>query len=603
MDITPTPIIYVEDIRLNDLSINGAVFSIAEDGTYVPEVGAFVYVYINDLLSNEAANGESLLTRGSRSGYVTTTDSDGKWICPVSSIRSGLRITATAHAVGKSMSLPSVPYRVGSLPVPTELHVVDRYGNRVAAKHGQYSVEGFFEGLQNRKYERPVGFVGDDTLAADKYLFPYTSNFDLCPYIDGIKQPCMPDNEIWSRNFIDQSVDINWEDCFTILVQGSPVEICLDGITNVIYSEVFTYYDLDVNGNVVSNSLQIHPPDEPAIITVYKNGRRLIEGVNRDYVLWTSPSSVSVLFNAGTDLENTDTYTVDYLAVPNTERPYYNSVVVSNSTLASFGVNKGTGLQVYRDGLRLKELIDFTVAEASGDKIVTLAEPLDTEDVLELDYFTSDISITPHRVDTTINFVPEVETDITGQIATRSTIKVYLTGLATLPQMVIIYKDGLRLSFGADFDYTKVSESNPAYVEYELSPEKAWEFEAILEPSGTTRYQVTNNIVVELFYSSVANSKVITALNALPQFILNKLHATVVDNYLVISSPYTLEFAEGDTSYYNTFGQNPSFIPGKDEDGNFKYFVDFRNNRWRYTFDKPLKRLQAITAATFIRNQ
>ena len=114
---------------------------------------------------------------------------------------------------------------------------------------------------------------------------------------------------------------------------------------------------------------------------------------------------------------------------------------------------------------------------------------------------------------------------------------------------------------------------------------------------------MTNNIVVELFYSSVANSKVITALNALPQFILNKLHATVVDNYLVISSPYTLEFAEGDTSYYNTFGQNPSFIPGKDEDGNFKYFVDFRNNRWRYTFDKPLKRLQAITAATFIRNQ
>lgn len=602
MDITPTPIIYVEDIRLNDLSINGAVFSISEDGTYVPEVGAFVYVYINDLLSNEAANHSSLLSRGSRSGYVTITDSDGKWVCPVSSIRSGLRITAVAHAVGKSMSLPSTPYRVGSLPVPTELHVVDRYGDRVAAKHGQRTVEGFFEGLQNRKYVRPPGFVGDDTLVPDKYLFPYTYNFDLCPYIDGIKQPRIPDNEIWSRNFIDQSVDINWEDCFTVLVQGSPVEICLDGITNAIYSEVFTYYDLEVNGNVVSNSLTIHPPDEPAIITVYKNGRRLIEGINRDYIFWVSPSSISVIFNAGTELEITDTYTVDYLAIPDMERPYYNSVVVSDSTLASFSVNKGTGLQVYRDGIRLKEIQDYTVDATSGDKIVTLVEPLTTEDVLELDYFTSDISITPHRVDTTTNFVPEVETDITGQVAVRSTIKVYLTGLDPLPQMVIIYKDGLRLSFGADFDYTKVSETNPAYVEYELSPEKSWDFEAILEPSGNTRYQVTNNIVVELFYSSVANSKVITALNNLPQFILNKLRATVVDNYLVISSPYTLEFAEGDTSYYGTFGQNPSIIPGKDEDGNFKYFVDFKNNRWRYTFAKPLKRLQAITAATFIRS-
>lgn len=601
MDITPTPIIYVEDIRLSDLSINGAVFSISEDGVYTPEVGAFVYVYVNDLLSNEAANNSSLLTRGSRSGYVTTTDSEGKWICPVSSIRSGLRLTAVAHAVGKSMSLPSTPYRVGSLPVPTELHVVDRYGDRVNAKHGQYSVEGFFEGLQNRKYERPVGFVGDDTLVPEKYLFPYTYNFNLCPYIDGVKQPCAPDNEIWSRNFLDQSVDINWEDCFTVLVQGSPVEICLDGITNAVYSEVFTYYDLDTSGGVVSNSLTIHPPDEPALIHVYKNGRRIIEGANRDYVLWVSPSSTSVIFNAGTELENTDTYTVDYLVIPTNERPSYNSVVVSDSTLSSFGVNKGTGLQVYRDGMRLKDMLDYTVVETSGDKIVTLSEPLSAEDVLELDYFTSDISITDHRIDTTLNFVPSVETDVTGQIAVRSSIRVYLTGLNPLPQMVIIYKDGLRLSFGSDFDYTKVSESNPAYVEYELSPNNPWEFESIIEPSGSVRYQVTNNIVVELFYSSVASSKVIAALNALPQFVLNKLHASVVDNYLVVSSPYTLEFAEGDTSYYNTFGQNPSLIPGKDDDGNFKFFIDFRNNRWRYTFSKPLKRLQSITAATFLR--
>lgn len=603
MDITPTPVIYTEDIRLNDLSINGVVSSVSEDGVYTPEVGAFVYVYLNDLLSNEASNNSSLLTRGSRSGYVTTTDSEGKWVCPVSSIRSGLRITAVAHSVGKSMSLPSTPYRVGSLPVPTELHVVDRYGDRVNAKHGQYTIEGFFEGLQNRKYERPTGFIGDDVTVPDNYIFPYTSNFDLCPYIDGIKQPCAPDNEIWSRNFLDQSVDINWEDCFTILVQGSPVTVCLDGITNSIYSEVFTYYDLDSNGLSVSNSLTIHPPVETSVIMVYKNGRRLIEGTTRDYVLWVTSPTAAVIFNAGTELETTDTYTVDYLVLPESERPYRNAVVVSDSTMSSFGVNKGTGLQVYRDGIRLKELLDYTVVNNSGDKTVTLSEPLELEDVLELDYFTSDMSITPNRIDTTTNFVPSVETDITGQVAVRSTIRIYLTGLNPLPKMAIIYKDGLRLSFGTNFDYTKAVEANTSYVEYELSPDNPWEFESIIEPSGNTRYQVTNNIVVELVYSSVASSKVISALNALPQFVLNKLSASVIDNYLVISSPYTLEFADGDTSYYNTFGQNPSFIPGKDEDGNFKYFVDFRNNRWRYTFNKPLKRLQSITAATFIRNR
>lgn len=602
MEITPTPIIYVEDIRLNDLSINGAVFSVASDGSYIPEVGAFVYIYVNDLLSNEVVNFSSLLNRGTRSGYVTTTNTDGTWICPISSIRAGMRLTATAQAVGKLMSLPSVPYRVGSLPVPTGIHTVDRYGDRVDTKHGEYVIEGFFEGLHNRKYVRDGSAPEDDSLVLDKYAFPYTSNFNLCPYIDGIKQKCAPDNEVWSRNFLDQSIDINWEDCFTILVQGIPVNICLDGITNRIYNEVFSYEDLDRSGTTVTSSLTIHPPTEPCMIFVYKNGRRMIEGIDKDYLLWISGSFYSVIFNAGTGLEAGDVYTVDYLVISSDERAYYNSVVVSNTVASTFSVNKGIGLQVFRDGLHLREFDDYTIQTNSGSKLVTLVEPLEMDDTLELDYFNPPGSSAPHRIETTRNFEANVEVNSDGTIALRSTIRVYLSGLTPLPQMVMIYKDGVRLSFGTRYDYTKVVESNTTYVEYELSPLNPWSFTQAVDADGFSVYTVTDNIVVELLYSGVAASKVIGALNSLPQFILYKLHASVVDNYLVVSSPYTLEFIDGDTSYYSVFGQNPSFVPGKDEDGNFKFFVDFRNNRWRYTFDKPLKRLQAVTAATFIRS-
>lgn len=602
MEITPTPIIYVEDIRLNDLSINGAVFSLAEDGSYIPEVGAFVYVYVNDLLSNEVTNFSSLLTGGTRSGYVTTTIADGTWVCPVSSIRAGMKITAIAHAVGKLISEPSTPYRVGSLPVPTQIHTVDRYGERVNAKHGGYVIEGFFEGLQNRKYVRDGSSPEDDSLVPEKYAFPYTSNFTLCPYIDGIKQKCAPDNEIWSKNFLDQSVDLNWEDCFTILVQGNPVEICLDGITNRVYNEVFSYSDLDRNGATVTSSLTIHPPSEPCIIYVYKNGRRMIEGVDRDYLIWVTESFSSVIFNTGTELMDGDVYTTDYLVIPYEERVYYNSVVTSGVVASTFGINKGIGLQVFRDGLHLRELDDYTIQDSSGDKLLTLVEPLDVEETLELNYYSPPIAYAPHRVDSTRNFEARVEVSGDGVTVLRSTIRVALTGLDPLPQMVMFYKNGVRLSFGALYDYTKVVESDTTYIEYELSPLNPWSFTQSLDSEGFTSYTVTDNIVVELLYSGIAASKVIAALNALPQFTLNKLHASVTDNYLVISSPYTLEFMEGDTSYHSTFGQNPSIVPGKDEDGNFKYFVDFRNNRWRYTFDKPLKRLQAVTAATFIRS-
>ena len=198
--------------------------------------------------------------------------------------------------------------------------------------------------------------------------------------------------------------------------------------------------------------------------------RRMIEGVDRDYLIWVTESFSSVIFNTGTELMDGDVYTTDYLVIPYEERVYYNSVVTSGVVASTFGINKGIGLQVFRDGLHLRELDDYTIQDSSGDKLLTLVEPLDVEETLELNYYSPPIAYAPHRVDSTRNFEARVEVSGDGVTVLRSTIRVALTGLDPLPQMVMFYKNGVRLSFGALYDYTKVVESDTTYIEYELSP-------------------------------------------------------------------------------------------------------------------------------------
>lgn len=595
MQITPTPIIYVEDIRLNDLSINGAVFSISEDGVYTPEVGAFVYVYVNDILFNEQADPYSLIRTASRTGYVTTTTIDGTWVCPVSSLRAGQRLTAVAHAVGKNISEPSSPYRVGSLPMPVDIHEVNQFGQNDTLKHGHSVIEGYFEGLHNRKYSRYTDFEGD------AYAFPYTSNFNLCPYIDGIKQTCLPYNEIWSKNFLGETVDIDWDDCFTILVQSVPINICLTNIVNNIYNETFGYYDLEG-----TDTLRIHPPQDAGsvIIHVYRNGLRLVEGTDNDYIIELSGGYPILVFNSAffSPLPD-DIYMCDYLVTDSEYFPYYRTTVIEYSTAASFGVNRGVGLQVFKNGVRLKENSDFTLSGGTADKFVLLSESLLPDDVFVMSYFDVPTTSTPYRIDTTTNFSTRVEVSQDGT-SSASFIRVFKDALPALPQMIMLYKNGLRLAFGANFDYTK-SASNLSYTEYRLVDQNQFSYVMSPDLNGILVPVVQDNVVVELMYSGISVKKVEEALNNLPAFIENKLVARVMPpedpTFLQLSSPYTIEFIEGDTSYYKTFGKGPSLVPGKDENGNFKNFIDFKNNTWRYTFSKPLKRLQSVTAATFLR--
>ena len=612
MEITPTPIIYIEDIRLSDLSINGAVFSIASDGTYIPEVGAYVYVYVGGILSNEQSGLHSMTGTTSRSGLVTTTDANGKWVCPVSSLRAGQRLTAVAHSAGKAISEPSIPYRVGSLPIPTDIHTVNQYGQEDSIKHNQYTIEGFFEGLHDRKYVEPIpnpapsGFevTADGYTIPAGYLFPYRSNFNLCPYIDGVKQNCLHYNEIWSKNFLDTVLDISWDACFTIVVQDVPVEVCLNNVTTRIYNEIFTFPDLKPG-----NALEIHPPLDPGhetITQVYKNGLRMIEGQNADYVIQVVGPFTSLIFTAGFGPNVDDVYQCDYLVVHSEDKVYYTTNVVRNSTGANFSVNRGLGLQVFRNGVRLKEGDDFSISTDNYDRFVNLSDNLTTTDVLVMAYFNPSGNSVDYRIETTTDFIPFIVpyTDNAGNQALYSIIRVYKTSMVHLPQMISLYKDGLHLAFGTRFDFIPYS-STTQYIDYRLAKENPFDFEVVPNIDGSTGYLITNNLVVELMYAGISISKTEVALSSLPEFVANKIHASVIvsdtNKFLMLSSPYTLEFLENDTSYYSTFGQYPSIVPGKDDNGNFKFFIDFKNNRWRYTFAKPLKRMHAVTAATFIR--
>ena len=66
----------------------------------------------------------------------------------------------------------------------------------------------------------------------------------------------------------------------------------------------------------------------------------------------------------------------------------------------------------------------------------------------------------------------------------------------------------------------------------------------------------------------------------------------------MLESPYTLEPDYEDSSYSTILGGTTSINPGKNELNQFKYFFDASAGRWRYTYSRPLKKMEYINAAT-----
>jgi hypothetical protein len=68
-DKTPTPVLYSEHLIAGSTIIDGFLVTTNEDGSITPEIGAYIYIYVNNILINE--DNRTITSGEGRAGVVT----------------------------------------------------------------------------------------------------------------------------------------------------------------------------------------------------------------------------------------------------------------------------------------------------------------------------------------------------------------------------------------------------------------------------------------------------------------------------------------------------------------------------------------------------
>ena len=612
---TPTPTVFNADLVVNSTLIEGTLTSTDEDGNITPEVGAYIYIYVNNILINE--DNRTIIEGEERAGVSTivedTSESPdlplGYWSFTCKALAYGSYVTVRAQAPSKLMSDFSITYRVGGCPIPVDIVSLKSNGIFGPPVVGDVTIEGEFSGLKNYLYN-----------ATEEYFYPYLKNIDIYTYINGIKQRALPYNQIIGRNFISDFTFIDNNFDIDLLVQGEPVNVTMSNFSQSLFEEAIT--------GVTTDMVEYHPPTDSAFLMhVYCNGLRLAQNTNTlayDYYLSHSPSgNPAVVLNQGFDPKLTDVFYLQYVGLAEADTFNYETLVFQGTTDEDYIIPYTSNYQVYKNGLRMLEgaSYDFTTIqdETSGTTTITFNQQdgnniILTTDTIIIDYHLGEITepfygtltqssnyITPSIVDSYVNAVTQRYFYLSidkGSFNSPTYLAIYKNGIKQRPASNISMEDG---------DYILEKTSTGYKATFLTTGIEPFTYTYALV-DGVRVYTIIDNFTVDFIYSDAATESSLDRLNSLPEMINNKIIARFeIDPindlpYLVFESPYTLEFPPDSTKYQTFFGKYPSLYPGKTDEGHFKFFIDFRRNRWRYTFDQPLKKQMHLTASAFPRS-
>lgn len=612
---TPTPTVFNAGLVVNSTLIEGTLTSTDEDGNITPEVGAYIYIYVNNILINED---NRIIIEGEERAGVSTIVQDtsespdlplGYWSFTCKALAYGSYVTVRAQSPSKLMSDFSITYRVGGCPIPVDIVSLKSDGLFGPPVAGDTTIEGEFSGLKNYLYN-----------ATEEYFYPYLKNIDIYTYIDGIKQKALPYNQIIGRNFISDFTFIDNNFDIDLLVQGEPVNITMDNFSQTIFEEAITGVEVDM--------IPYHPPTDSAfLMNVYCNGLRLAQNTNTlayDYYLSHSPSGDPVVvLNQGFAPLTTDLFYLQYIGLAEVDTSNYASLIFQGTTDEDYIIPYTSNYQVYKNGLRMLEGVTYDFTAVSDQLAGTTTIIFNRQDGNNI-ILVTDTIIIDYRLGETVDPFYGLRTQSPNYV-TPSIVDAYVNGVAKKyfyldinkgsfdhPTYLAIYKNGIKQrpssnSTSTDGDYTLEKTSTGYRASFFVTDIEPFVYTFSLV-EGVRVYTVSDNFVVDFVYSDAAVESSLDRLNTLPAMIDNKITASYLIDpindmpYLIFESPYTLEFPPDSTKYQTFFGKYPSLNPGKTPEGHFKCFIDFRRNRWRYTFDRPLKKRMHITASAFPRS-
>lgn len=555
---TPTPTITVESTFATPPFLSGWVGTVKADGTKVPEVGAYIYIYMDGFLLNPPSFDED----GKYNSPIQVfSDSTGVWkavgisdnISLIFMNRGGI-VTVQAKTRHKDISYLSTPYVVQGMVTPIELGVTGDFGEFRPPKDGEFILMG-----------RLSYWYPDISIKNNNRLLVYNNGYLL--------------GEVQSNKILGYDapwpIQTSTNDLrFSLLVNGDIVTIPISQI-NIQNTAVITPPVPDGTTTIFTFPVR----SITSSFIVYKNLRTnnfSSSNPMTDYSITIDPTTklATLTFIVAPEIAD---FVIIYEVSPNDT--YFNGILVGQqdgiNTAFTFVNNpEVTSIQVFQNGLHLNggtDLISQTTTDyevlydASQNRYnINFRVAPEETDVILVDY-------QPIGAATTTLFNPTI-------IPVSSTT--FTLPSLTFEGNINVYKNGILQK-----EFTTTSTTG-TYTITDNTTDLTLTFfvgEIFIDDIITVTYQY-----LPLYVETLAGG-----LNLSTFFIDNDLTAAFVDvngiNQLQISSGYPLELvlpplsAEELGTYRMLFGSRYTLDPGKDTDGEYLYYLKADSGEWKYS--------------------
>jgi|ERR1035437_729873 hypothetical protein len=495
---TPTPNINIASTFYPIPYLSGWVGEILTDGTRVPEVNAYIYIYINGFLVNPPSFNEAGIYNSNR----VFSDFQGNWkssddSSTLSSIylTKGDVVTVQAKSIRKAVSDLSVPYTITGMVTPINLGITGDFNNFRAPKDGEFTLLG---GLS---YWTP-----DTVLTGKNRVLIFKDGYLL--------------GEVLSNKIIGTDAIFPFQTdisqlYFSLLINGKVVKTNFSSL-NLNDSIMLT----PSKGDGVNTIFTFHINSISSTFKVYKNLRCNNFNTNSpmtDYYITINTNTNIATLTFSVPPTSSDLLLVYEVSSINT---YYNQLLAgrqngSNDTFVFVNNPVVSSVQIFQNGLHLKGGTDFNTQPDIDYKIeydttqyrynTIFRLPPEVDDVLLVDY---------QRYDTTVPVL------FSPTITTLNSLTFSLP-LLQYPGRINVYKNGLiqrdKLSDSAGthtltyntnnvvltFDYSAIALSGDDVitVTYEYIPLYLDTFINMLNTSNTFK---DNNLSVSVYNKNVS---------------------------------------------------------------------------------------------------
>lgn len=347
---TPTPTINIESTFSSFPYLSGWVGTTDSSGVKTPEVGAYIYIYIDGFLINEPEYKQD--TNSYINPLVILSDSNGNWSTLDNTgtksrvyVKPGAVLTVKAKSNGKEVSDLSIPYVICGAPTPVRLGVPGSFGEYRAPENDDYILYGgisYWEPNNLLKCGNKIiiysdgyviGEVTSNKIIGKDAIFPITTN------LDGYYLKLRVNNKLVQvplANIYDLASS-------TILLNEFP-----DGIRTQ-----FTFDVLDIN----------------ATYRVYNN-IRLYQDV--DYFVFpnSDTNTVTIIFSRAPEASDYIFIHVSYSDAVLFNKQLTGTIDGNNTTFILPSIPNINSFQLYHNGIHLKKDIDFTLTSDTVELVV-----------------------------------------------------------------------------------------------------------------------------------------------------------------------------------------------------------------------------------------